>query len=340
LENVLNFAVIICLTKQKTNMKKSVLLLAAAFGVSGAFAQDLTSKKGEPYLPEAGDWSIGINAAPFLQYAGNMLNGATATNAAPTFGWNNGAFNNVIQGKMFKDEKTAYRAGIRLGFGGSKESVEVAKQYVQGGAPTTVTFPTKADVVINEKKTSSKDIALSGGIEMRRGKTRLQGYYGGELGFGLSGSKSKYTYGNALVADNTTAGTTGIAVNTNDNFGDGNYMAVSSPVSQGQDDDARPTEVKNGSTITFGLRGFIGAEYFIFPKMSIGGEFGWGLALSKTGASKKTYETRGTSSAVGSNQTVGTIELEGQKSGNWSFDTQNINNVFGPAAQLRLNLHF
>jgi len=35
-------------------MKKSVLGLALAFGVSSAFAQDLTSKKGEPILPEVG----------------------------------------------------------------------------------------------------------------------------------------------------------------------------------------------------------------------------------------------------------------------------------------------
>ena len=48
-------------------MKKSIALVAMAFGVSSAFAQDLTSKKGEPILPEAGDWSIGIDAAPFCK---------------------------------------------------------------------------------------------------------------------------------------------------------------------------------------------------------------------------------------------------------------------------------
>jgi len=335
LENVLNFAVIICLTKQKTNMKKSVLLLAAAFGVSGAFAQDLTSKKGEPFLPEAGDWAIGINANPFLEYAGNMLSGSTAMNAAPTFGFNN--LNQQIIGKMFKDEKTAYRAGIRLGFGGSKETAEVTKLYVSSATPATAVFPSKPDVVVNEHKMSSRNIALSGGIEMRRGKTRLQGYYGGELGFGVSGMSHKYTYGNALVADNATAGTTGVGVAAADNFG---TNVTSATISQGQNGDARVTEAKGGGTVTFGLRGFIGAEYFIFPKMSIGGEFGWGLGLSKTGATKTTYEMRGTSGAVGSVQTVGSLEVEGQKSGNWSFDTENLNNVFGPAGQIRLNLHF
>ena len=313
-------------------MKKSVLLLAAAFGVSGAFAQDLTSKKGEPFLPEAGDWAIGIDASPFLNYAGQMLSNAGAT--SPSFLFNN--TNQTIFGKMFKDEKTAYRGSIRLGFGGSKSTNEVAKLYADpAAAPTSYTFPSEAEVVENEHKMSTRNIALAGGIEMRRGKTRLQGYYGGELGFGISGTTHKYTYGNALVAAGTT--TPGVAVDAADDFGTGNV--TSATVSQGQQGDARVTVQKGGGTTTFGLRGFIGAEYFIFPKMSIGGEFGWGLGLSKTGATKTTYEMRGMSSSATA-QSVGSIEVVGQKSGGWAFDTQNLNNVFGPAAQLRLNLHF
>jgi hypothetical protein len=313
-------------------MKKSVLLLAAAFGVSGAFAQDLTSKKGEPFLPEAGDWAIGIDATPFLNYAGNML--SSAGNTAPSFFFNNG--NQTIFGKMFKDEKTAYRGSIRLGFGGSKETNEVAKRNISTFVAPSAVFPSQAEVVENEHKMSSRNIALAGGLEFRRGKTRLQGYYGGELGLGISGMSHKYTYGNALIADNSTA--TGVGVDADDAFGTGSNLVAG--VTQGQNGDARVLTAKGGGTITFGLRGFIGAEYFIFPKMSIGGEFGWGLGLSRTGKTKTTYEARGTSAAAGSTQTVAEFEVEGQKSGNWSFDTQNINNVFGPAAQLRLNLHF
>ena len=63
-------------------MKKSVLALALAFGVTTAFAQDLTSKKGEPILPEAGDWGISTDATPFLNYAGNFF-GKSAFNSAP-----------------------------------------------------------------------------------------------------------------------------------------------------------------------------------------------------------------------------------------------------------------
>ena len=312
-------------------MKKSVLALAMAFGVTGAFAQDLTSKKGEPFLPEAGDWSIGIEAAPFLNYAGQML--STAGASSPSFNFLAG--NQSILGKMFKDEKTAYRAGIRLGFGGSKESAEVTKLYADpAAAPTSYTFPSRPEMVINEHKTSTRNIAITGGIEMRRGKTRLQGFYGGELGFGIAGRTQKYTYGNALVAATST--TPGVGVAAADNF---NGNVTSTAVSQGQAGDARMTERKDNKSMTFGLRGFIGAEYFIIPKISIAGEFGWGLGLTKFGATKTTYEMRGMSSSATA-QSVGTIEVEGQKSGNWSFDTDNLNSVFGPAANLRLNLHF
>jgi hypothetical protein len=47
-------------------MKKSVFMIALAFGVSSAFAQDLTSKKGEPILPEAEDWAISMDARSYF----------------------------------------------------------------------------------------------------------------------------------------------------------------------------------------------------------------------------------------------------------------------------------
>ena len=58
-------------------MKKKVLFVASLFLATATFAQDgLTSKKGEAYLPEAGDWALGFDANPFLNYAGNMFNGS------------------------------------------------------------------------------------------------------------------------------------------------------------------------------------------------------------------------------------------------------------------------
>ena len=89
-------------------MKKSLIILAMFIG-SATIAQDnMTSKKGTPILPEAGDWSIGIGANSTLEYFGNLMNG---TNSAPSFEWQDTP--NVIRFKMMKDENTAYRVGLR-----------------------------------------------------------------------------------------------------------------------------------------------------------------------------------------------------------------------------------
>ncbi len=70
-------------------MKKPVLIAALAFVVTGAFAQDLTSKKGEPILPEANDWAISMDATPIFNFVGNAFNGNT-NNGAPGVNWLNG----------------------------------------------------------------------------------------------------------------------------------------------------------------------------------------------------------------------------------------------------------
>ncbi|NQX97221.1 MAG: hypothetical protein HRT73_04970 [Flavobacteriales bacterium] len=95
-------------------MKKKVLFVASLFLATATFAQDgLTSKKGEAYLPEAGDWALGFDANPFLNYAGNMFNGSL--NNTLNLPWYSA--NNTIYGKMYKDETTAYRMQVRIGMG-------------------------------------------------------------------------------------------------------------------------------------------------------------------------------------------------------------------------------
>jgi len=302
-------------------MKKSVLALAMAFGVTSAFAQDLTSKKGEPILPEAGDWAIGIDASPFLNYAGQMLSNSGAT--SPGFQFLNS--NQTIIGKMFKDEKTAYRAIIRLGKTSNTKRADIG----DATSTATLTYPALATMKEDKWKHSTSFIGLGAGMEMRRGKTRLQGYYGGEFMFWMSSSKDKYTYGNALAT-----GTPGVSVSgatTTDWSGSGGVNMTTDTYGNS----ARVTEWKSGSTIGFGVRGFIGAEYFILPKISIGGEFGWGIGVTSTGKTHKDIESR---NAAGTDA-VGTQEIVGKKGGSLAIDTDQ--NMFGTGtATLRMNLHF
>jgi hypothetical protein len=50
------------------------------------------------------------------------------------------------------------------------------------------------------------------------------------------------------------------------------------------------TEARYGATFGAGVRGFVGVEYYIAPKICIGTEFGWRAMLSQTGKSKLSYE--------------------------------------------------
>jgi hypothetical protein len=56
----------------------------------------------------------------------------------------------------------------------------------------------------------------------------------------------------------------------------------------GMDTDVQ--EIKSGSTIGLGVRGFVGCEYFLAAKISVGAEYGWGLGLSSTGNGSTTVK--------------------------------------------------
>lgn len=255
-------------------MKNKSLLIASVFAASSVFAQDLTSKKGEPMLPEAGDWAISFDAMPFVNYFGNMFNGTTGNSLSGNY--SNG-YPWAIRGKMFKDEKTAYRAGIRLGMSSNTYTalVDDASDNASTATPPPGTFPDAPVTVEDELKMNTNNIVLTGGIEMRRGKTRLQGYYGGELLINLSGAKNTMTYGNALSTSTTNPIAVSAATSTDWAAYGVNNLGTFNGVS------SRKTEWKS-STFGFGLRGFIGAEYFVLPKIAVGIEYGWGFGLSST----------------------------------------------------------
>ena len=284
--------------------------MTLALASFGAFAQEgagMTSKKGEAILPEVNDWALSINAAPVMNYLGNMLNGNLG-NASPSWG---SPVPLAITGKMFKDEKTAYRAMVRLGFGSATKNNIVTKDGT-----------TTAETVTDEWKAAYNQILLGGGLEMRRGKTRLQGFYGGMLMFGMGGSKDTYTYGNAFATTNQTPTST---------------TSWSTIPNGGTASGSRTKESKAGSTMMIGLRGFIGAEYFIFPKMAIGAEFGWGLGMSSTGEGETTTESW---DAAATPPAVKTTTTKTGKSSSFGLDTDVNSAQMVPTGALTLTLHF
>jgi hypothetical protein len=311
-------------------MKKSITLLALAVTTSSAFAQDLTSKKGEPILPEAGDYAIGINANPFFNYLGSFF-GKTVAGAAPTFNFLNG--NNLIVGKYFKDASTAYRVGIRIGINNQSQ-----KNSLDDVTETGLAYPSLRTQKEDKWTNNQTNVGLLVGIEKRKGKTRLQGFYGADFAIFLSSINDKYTYGQKV--DGTTANLTSVVVGSNtSSFNGGANVGPNANIGVVDQTSGRVTSNKAGNGLGFGLRAFIGAEYFVLPKISIGGEFGWGVGYTTGGKTTKTIESIGGTPLVNT-----TKEKTTKNGGQFILDTDvngsSTGTILAPSGSLRINFHF
>lgn len=308
-------------------MRKAIIssLYAVIFivGVTPFLAQDLTSKLGEPILPKEKDWSIGIDATRLIKDANfTFLNTSQA-----------------VTGKYFKSATTAYRAAVRLGFNSWTSKNMVVDRVA--ATSSVVAYPAAVVMKENSWRRSSTAIGLSFGIEKRRGLTRLQGIYGVEGGVYVSTTRDRFSYGNKLDASSIPQ----VIVDSTDAmssvyFGAANNVVANAPI-QGVIGRARITERKNGMTLSLGARLFIGAEYFVLPKLSLGGEFGWGLGVSFTGRSETTYESIGQSNIQGSTQpSAKQTTVDGSTNTYVGLDTDNANMFGGVSASLRVNLYF
>jgi hypothetical protein len=279
-------------------MRKLLLTaaLVSAFAITNA--QQLTSKNGTPILPEAGEWSIGFDAIPVLEYFGNLFNNHTDNDVMA--GYTSGNHQTIV-GRYMKDENTAYR--LKLGINMRSSS---SKFFVPQDNSTVVPTPQVED----ERSISSMNITIGAGIQKYRGKGRLKGIYGAELmvGFGNGSGTTEYTYGNAFSA------VTGQATSTD--FGTtGNPVAVLS---------SRQTESTSGGTFGLGVRGFIGVEYFFAPKMSLGAEYGWGIGISSQAEGETTVESTELNTTTGTFTTkTNTTKTAGDNSSNFNIGVDN-----------------
>jgi len=285
-------------------MKKLILSVAVVLCASASFSQEEKN-----YLPEAGDWAVGIDATPFLNYAGNLLGGG---NVAPSW---NALTSQVITGKYFVDANTAYRGSLRLGFGSSSASSMIGD--ATPNANDGLVYPNLPAMVEDNAKFSSMNVTIGFGMEKRRGFGRLQGYYGAEAGIGMASSSESYEYGNAVTIAGVDAGNTTDWALGQDAWGNS----------------ARVTESKSGTSFFIGARAFIGAEYFVMPRVAVGGEFGWGLGFSTGGTSSVTMEST-------DGVTVGSQTVETSNGSGFGVDTDSTTGGFGPSGSLRMTFHF
>jgi hypothetical protein len=340
------------LHQSNSHMKKQVLLLGAFLCLGVAQAQETKpdmgddmvpkNKKGNEILPKAGDIGLGFNAIPILDliFDSFKTGGASPGNMVQY----TSGMNNQLTGKYFLDAKTAIRVrfGINTLSGSITHPVQDALAMANASTGTPDDIASASLITVNDKLSFSKsNIMFSAGLEKRRGYRRLQGFYGAELGIGTSDSKEKVSYGNSYSDQYD-------VVFTND------FNALTTttvqPISSGRTERPLETNYKGGFRI--GLRGFIGIEYFIFTKISIGAEYGWGYSVATRGDAtlKREVYNNGQNGPTVMNESLETDSKESSRG--FSVDNNNgnafsLNNTLngntalsGGAGALTLLFHF
>jgi len=271
------------------------------------------SVRGHEVLPQAGEWGIGISATGFLGYLGNMMNNSSSNNA-PSFTTANApnafAIGNIggmaVMGKYMKSATLAYRFRFQANAGSTTYRNNVLQS-------TFTPDPLNPKFVEDNMITDAHVVLLGAGFEKRRGTGRVQGFMGAELLAGVAGNKKAWNYGNNFSVDFPAP------VSTTD-FGTG----ASSP------QQIRMKESYSGTTMLFGARGFAGVEYFIAPKLSLGGEIGYTLGFSTTGKGYSTTERWNAGTMANSTVSVTNYPNSGLRSFGAGLDNINAG----------INLHF
>ena len=223
------------------------MLLAAGMAVLSLSAQETEKKQ---YLPEAGDWAIGFDAKPILNYVGNIFNG-TSDNEFETLG-GEPALNNYgptvsLMGKYMLTDEFALKANLGVLLKNDKQAY-----YIQDDA-ATILDPLSNAKVADYKATRNTGVSLMAGAEYRLGKKRIQGVFGAGVLFGVQKRVVNYSYGNLMTTINqnpTVAGQFNVWSN--------GYRTVK--------------EFNAAPDFYAGLTGSAGVEFFVAPKISLGAE--------------------------------------------------------------------
>lgn len=195
------------------------------------------------YQPKAGDFGIGFDSTPFLNYIGNMFND-TQNNTL-------NLADNTFYLRYFLTDNSAVRLTFNLF---TERAVDIF--YLDDQA-AQVTDPLSRAQVEDRRVTYTNQYQLAAGYMMFRGQNRLRGFFGADLIFGYEDTYRDFDYGNQMTPANAEPLT---VVNWNT----GNTAPQ----------DVRLLKQAEGSALTLGLGALVGAEYYILPMFALGVEMG------------------------------------------------------------------
>lgn len=233
-----------------------IIITACLFTLGTTFAQTVEGKQ-KSYLPEKGDWAIGIDLKPVLNYVGNIFNGNINNTinylggeavANKLDGWNNSITPSAsIMGKYMLNDKFAIRANIGLLL-----KSDVNNVYVQDDK-NAVLDPLNETKLIDSNKSKKNGMSLMLGAEYRKGTKRLQGVFGFGALIGFQSTTTNYYYANQITSINQVPST--------------NLTAPQAAIYG-----YRVTKQKGASDVFYGATGSAGIEWFVAPKISLGAE--------------------------------------------------------------------
>lgn len=228
-------------------MKKIIsLLLAAGMAVLSLSAQETEKKQ---YLPEAGDWAIGFDAKPILNYVGNLFNGATNNDFAPLGGEPSVKFGPTVSlmGKYMLTDEFALKANVGVLLENDKQAY-----YIQDDA-ATILDPLSDAKVADYKATRNTGLSIMAGAEYRLGKKRIQGVFGAGVLLGIQKRVVNYSYGNKMTTINQNPTVAGQF-----NVWDNGYRTVK--------------EFSGRPDFYAGITASAGVEFYVAPKIALGAE--------------------------------------------------------------------
>ena len=240
-------------------MKKFLIIMAALVSFAGMDAQEQKTEK--QYLPETGDWALGVDVVPVLRYVGNAFNGNTNNEYIDNLGGepfinSNKRYNSrslmpdvSIQGKYMLTDEWGLRANVGLMF----RSIYDNRYAVDDKA--LLLNPLSEDKVVDKAHNTKNGMSVMVGGEYRKGKKRVQGVFGFGLLFAFQNDKTTYSYGNQMTEINQTPS---VGFSSGSVYDGNNYRLLKTNGS--------------GSDFYTGVTGSAGIEWFVAPKISLGAE--------------------------------------------------------------------
>lgn len=217
----------------------------------------------EEYLPKAGNFAIGMDATPVFNFIGNAFNG---TNTAPGNTNTLDLSSAAIYGKYFLSDQMAVRATLAITGTNKKDEA-----YTRDDAAFYVD-PLSNKEVVDSRNTKNNDYFTSIAIQKFIGEARLRGFVGAQLLYGYQSITTSNSYANPMTEMNPTP-------------------SIAAGLSAYTFAKERPLEVRtvNASRVGAGL--IAGFEYFVLPRLCIGGEVSLNAIYSNTGQLYSKSET-------------------------------------------------